>query len=610
MLLVVGSFAALADKTSTHTITITNTDQNVTHSYEAYQVFKGNLDNATGKLSDNEWGSGVDAAGLIGALKTATATGLAGVKAAVASVDTSDSAAVAAAAAKVAEEVGKLTASDSANDVDDFASIVALHLSSTKVAFTGTGPYTASVTGDGYYFVKDTTDPTTLSTTTGSDTLSKYMLSVVADVNVTAKGTHLTPDKEILKANGQNYDRVKQDTAAVGDTVTFEVKIKVPNTKKYIDHFVFDMQDKLPVGMTFMGITSVKVANNDVPYTLTVAERNPAGSTTYGEFATYTAPENAAAAVTNDGGEKIKLVFNNFKSNAETNNWIGKDMVITYTAVVNDKADFTPTGNENEVWFDYSNDPNHDYDGDTPGPGEPMGETPHDKTKTLLINLEILKTGDNGTTAALEGAEFEITSDDYNVTLVSGEKFEETGYIAQTGETNQSGTYYKLKVGGYTTTAPTDSTKSMYEDNGTKTYVKVTFANYDVTPGTTKKVTAITGPDGKIVLKGLKPGTYKVKESKAPAGYNLDSTEYTLKVNWTYDANSKTGSFSKDATSNGGFSDIDNTATFKITIDNNSGTTLPSTGGMGTTLFYIGGGILVLAAVILLVTKRRMNAND
>ena len=47
MLLVVGSFAALADKTSTHTITITNTDQNVTHSYEAYQVFKGNLDNAT-----------------------------------------------------------------------------------------------------------------------------------------------------------------------------------------------------------------------------------------------------------------------------------------------------------------------------------------------------------------------------------------------------------------------------------------------------------------------------------------------------------------------------------------------------------------------------------
>ena len=49
---------------------------------------------------------------------------------------------------------------------------------------------------------------------------------------------------------------------------------------------------------------------------------------------------------------------------------------------------------------------------------------------------------------------------------------------------------------------------------------------------------------------------------------------------------------------------------FSTTVINNKGTELPSTGGIGTTLFYIGGGILVLAAVILLVTKRRMNAND
>ena len=49
---------------------------------------------------------------------------------------------------------------------------------------------------------------------------------------------------------------------------------------------------------------------------------------------------------------------------------------------------------------------------------------------------------------------------------------------------------------------------------------------------------------------------------------------------------------------------------FKITIENGSGQTLPSTGGIGTTIFYIGGSVLVLAAAILLITKRRMSSND
>jgi len=48
----------------------------------------------------------------------------------------------------------------------------------------------------------------------------------------------------------------------------------------------------------------------------------------------------------------------------------------------------------------------------------------------------------------------------------------------------------------------------------------------------------------------------------------------------------------------------------ELQVENNAGTQLPSTGGIGTTLFYIGGGILVLAAIILLVTKKRMSAND
>ena len=591
MVLAMG-ITVFADETSQHTITITNTDQNVTHSYEAYQVFKGKLDAAQEKLSDVVWGDGVDGSALLTALKAdatygsyfadcTTAADVAKVLGAAPFASTSD-------------------ADASAGAIDAIASIIATKLSSTKTTFTANGTsYTASVTGDGYYFIKDTT--TTLKGDDGSDTLSKFLLAVVKDTTIVAKDTHLAPDKEILQ-NGTTT--VKEGTAAVGDTVTFQVKIKVPNTKKYVDHFIFDMKDKLPTGMTFMGITSVKVGTADVPYTLTVA---PADSTTY---AAYTAPTNAAAAVTTAGGQQIKLVFNNFKDNAEAANptWIGQDMVITYTAVVNDKADFTPTGNENEVYFDYSNDPNHDYDGDEPGPDEPMGQTPTDKTKTLLINIEITKTGDNGSVAALAGAEFEITSDDYNVTLVSGEKFEASDYQLVAGETAVAGTWYKLKDGSYTTTAPTATTGSSYYST-TTTYKKISFKDADVTPGSTKKVTVISGEDGKIVLKGLKPGTYSIKETKAPSGYNLDPNTYTIKVNWTYDATSKTGTFKKDDSSSAGVAWDGTNAKATITIDNKGGSVLPSTGGIGTTIFYIVGAILVLGAGILLVTRRRMNAN-
>ena len=596
LMLVLGMTAAIADENSQHTITITNTEQYVSHSYEAYQVFKGKLDANQTKLSDIKWGSGVDGGALLTALKSSTVNPT--YYTYFADCDS---------AAKVAEVLGadpfvSTTGITAAGAIDTIASIISQHLTLTKANFDESQAgktYTATVTGDGYYFIKDVT--TTLTGTEGSDTKSKFLLAVVKNVSIAAKDTHLTPDKEILIATGaadaQSYQRVKQNTAAVGDIVTFEVTIPVPDTRKYQKGFIFDMQDKLPVGMAFMGITSVKVGDADVPYTLTVAQKTASG---YGEFSTYTVPASTAEAVTTAGGQKIKLDFTEFKTNAEQGNWIGSNLVVTYTAVVNDDADFTPTGNENEVWFDYSNDPNSDYTGDNPT--GPVGETPHDKTKTLLINLEIVKTGQNGTVTALEGAEFEITSSDYNVTLVSGERYDE-----HTGEGN--GDYYKLKDGSYTATAPTADTTSLYDDTS-KTYDKVIFTDSNVTPGNTSKVTVITGSDGKIVLKGLKPGTYSVKETKAPTGYNLDPNTYTLKVNWTYNTENKTGTFSKDATSSTDVQWDGINAKISITIDNKSGSTLPETGGIGTTIFYVGGGLLVLLAIVLLVTKRRMSSEE
>ena len=94
-------------------------------------------------------------------------------------------------------------------------------------------------------------------------------------------------------------------------------------------------------------------------------------------------------------------------------------------------------------------------------------------------------------------------------------------------------------------------------------------------------VKMIVGKTGVIEVKGLANGNYFFDETKAPDGYNK-LTARTEAVTIT-------------------------NADAEITVDNNSGTQLPSTGGIGTTIFYVVGGVLVLAAIILLVTKKRMS---
>ena len=127
--------------------------------------------------------------------------------------------------------------------------------------------------------------------------------------------------------------------------------------------------------------------------------------------------------------------------------------------------------------------------------------------------------------------------------------------------------------------------------------------------------------DGQLYIIGLKENaTLKGIETEAPAGYNLLKTEVTLtpqvltteifKESGTnyYDAKGNlletevTGSTSKEVNKN--LSELDGKA---LKVVNNKGIELPSTGGMGTTIFYVLGAILVLGAGVLLITKRRMS---
>lgn len=592
-----------------HTITISNTDQNVSHKYEAYQIFVGNLDAKENTLSDIKWGNGINAVGLITALQGTTESELADVKTAVSSVNVNDSESVEGAAQIVAKAIEGFDSTTEVNvpagAIDAFASIIAENLGAKAnggdFVEGDDGAYTATVVGDGYYFIKDVTEDDDLNGGAGgSDTRSKYLLSVVKNTTIIAKDTGLVPDKNILIANGEDptgFIRLKDGTAAIGDEVTFEAKATVPNTVKYEKGFWFIMNDQLQPGFTFMEIKSIKIGDDDFTnYELTV-------KTGEGAYGTYTKPTTTEEAVKAVGGQAIRVNFKGFKSFVEDNNAIGKDVVITYTAVVNDDTTYGATGVENEVSFDYSNNPNHDYDGDwTPDKNDPMGTTPESKTRTYVTSLEIFKYHDN--MEALPGAEFEITGQAFNIVLETGERF----------VVDANGAYWKLKDGSYTTQDPTAEgmNNTQYEDVDTK-YRLETYEKEVKTP-VDYKVTVISDANGKINIKGLKPGTYTIKETKAPDGYNNSDEEYTLVIDWANpnaegadSSLKKSGGFSLGTSSTEGWSMTEDGVTFGINIENQSGSLLPSTGGIGTTIFYVVGGILVIGAGILLVAKKRMS---
>ena len=138
---------------------------------------------------------------------------------------------------------------------------------------------------------------------------------------------------------------------------------------------------------------------------------------------------------------------------------------------------------------------------------------------------------------------------------------------------------------------------------------------------TTESATLVTNDEGKLYIVGLASDvTLTVTETKAPDGYNkltapvtltpqlMTTAIYTASGTIYYDADGNVVSAQSSSTSSKevekNLTDLDENA---LEVENNAGTELPSTGGMGTTMFYVFGAILMVVAAVLLVTKRRMN---
>ena len=224
-----------------------------------------------------------------------------------------------------------------------------------------------------------------------------------------------------------------------------------------------------------------------------------------------------------------------------------------YTGTLNEDALIYDEGNQdNEAYLEYSNNPN-----DTDG----KGETPKKKVYDWTFKMEINKI-DGATQNEINGAEFALSTDG------------------------------KLKDGNL------DAQKfiKLIYNEAEKTY---TVAPEGYEGATTNTIVA-----GDITIKGLDDATdYYLYETKAPDGYNRLTTpvKFNITAQYMEDGSEYT---SVTATVN------ESAATsLKADIENNAGSTLPSTGGRGTRLFYIVGGVIVVAAAVLLIAKKRMKGN-
>lgn len=223
------------------------------------------------------------------------------------------------------------------------------------------------------------------------------------------------------------------------------------------------------------------------------------------------------------------------------------EIIVEYSATVTAEAVIGNEGNKNETHLSYGD--------------ESKVTSTTDTTTTYVYEFNIFKyTGVNESEVALPGADFVLSK-------VEGEK---TLY-AQVVEG---------KLVGWSEAKDGENVKLTSNDNGY------------------------------ISIKGLDAGTYSLEETKAPDGYNMLEKPITVVISEPDADNAAGGVVTQDGEATSTMGENDSAVVNVVKVENKSGTLLPSTGGIGTTIFYVVGGILMLGAVILLITKKKMGSKQ
>lgn len=474
---------------ATYSLTIKGT--HVGHTYEAYQIFDGDISSDGKTLSNVKWGSDVTPFDYKGITE----------------------------ADKIAEEISKPGEVDENNETKaakDFSKLAGAHLTTTTHKVTSTETTTViSGLAPGYYLVKDVDGSQTADPSKESEKATAYtrfIMQVVGNSEAQLKNDVPSVQKKVKEnSNSEWQDAADYD---INDTVPFQLKATLPIHIDDYEHYYVEFTDTLSAGLTFDKITLVKADN-------TILKED----------------QYQVSKTEKDGKTVLSVIITDVKAVSG----ISKDdreVTVEYNATLNDKAVLGSAGNPNSVELTYSNNPNATGDG-TSKPAD-TGKTPKDTVKVFTYQTIINKVDQDGN--KLEGADFTLYKD--------GKEFK---------------------------------------------------------PVTANEATTFE-------FKGLDAGNYKLEESTTPDGYNtIKPIEFTIDADYDKEADDpqliklSTNVTSGDVKSDDFKSNLSD-GSLTVGIVNRKGSLLPSTGGMGTTILYVIGSILVLVAAVLLITKKRMDA--
>lgn len=440
------------------------------------------------------------------------------------------------------------------SEIKAFADIAGQYLA-TRSGFSSTcvnGEYTITGLEAGYYLVKDSDD--SLSGAEG-DAYTDFILKVVDDTEAQPKSDVPSVEKKV-----QEDDKYKEDGGygeGYNDVADWNIGDDVPF--KLIgtvpDHF----DDYETYKYIFHDTLSAGLTLNEGSISVYVAsDKAGTGKTPisekYYDVRTPGTADNCSFEVAFDDLTAVPGVT------------AGKYIIVEYTAKLNESAEIGLPGNPNKVYLEFSNNPNTGGEGDT-------GKTPEDEVIVFTYELDVTKiSGEEGAASKpLPGAEFKL-------------------YRQTTGADEKNVTEYVI-----------------VDSNG-----KVTGWTQNENEGST----LTTDSAGQFKVSGLDDGTYYLKETKAPDGYNLNSTPIEITIhaetnnvqNWAGTPRDALGNISVTEDSSDVEIDEANTSAdegkVSISVKNYPGSDLPETGGMGTRIIYAIGVILILGSGAVLIARK------
>lgn len=551
---------AFADGT-TGSITINKVaEDDKDNTFKAYQIFKAKVvdEKDEGKVaSDIEWANNT-----IGSKVTTAITESAGYKALV-EKEPARGLKKGASASDVAEWLSQNVTGTTAGTANNIGTRVApgdvLYSIAKAVAEDGEAAGSSfkageqwtrpSTNGDGYYlFVSDSlTNPAKPNTGT-----SPIFALVGGDpVTVTEKTSIPTVDKQILDdtadetaATAVEGDWKNVGDAWIGQVIDYRLTGTVADNITSYDKYQYEFHDTLSKGLNV-----VKDANGN-PLNLNVYIVKKDGTQAKVK---YDASKGYTATATKDPDSKtelLKVSFDNLKAIEDTTNAsiaAGdiKNVVVTYQATLTSDAEYTATGNTNDVKLVYSNNPMADG----------TGTSTSKRVTDHVFRLDVTKVEKDNQDQKLE-ATFQVK-------------------MTQEGDTPLQTNRWLTQTGG------------------------ITEKKEDAGKFTTEKDT------GKIYIPGLVEGTYEITECNTPAGYNT-LAPFTITVKPEY---GNDGSLTKltVTSSDTVMVTTENTkdATIPVTIQNKKGSGLPLTGLNGVTFTWIAGGAVLCIGVAHLIRSRK-----